>query len=85
MEMFTKSMEAMKKVNSSAPAPTAAPGGGGGGGGGTRSMKPKCPHCNICHLNHDDCWDLKKNKAKRPANNKPAAQCIAERQAKASS
>jgi hypothetical protein len=42
MELFTKSMEAMKKVNS--PAPTQTP---SGGGGGTRTMKPKCPHCNI--------------------------------------
>eukprot|EP00804_Cyclotella_cryptica_P022255 CCRYP_017925-RA/>CCRYP_017925-RA protein AED:0.39 eAED:0.39 QI:0/-1/0/1/-1/1/1/0/386 len=80
LELFTKSMEAMKKVNS--PAPTQTP---SGGGGGTRTMKPTCPHCNIRHLNHDDCWDLEKNKAKRPANYKPAAQRIAERQAKASS
>ena len=78
IKMFTKSMEAMNKnIPSPTPAPTPAPRGTG------RQRGEKCPHCNVRHRNHDDCWDLDKNKSKRPANYKPAAQRIAEYKAKA--
>lgn len=41
--------------------------GGGGGGGGNRERK-KCSHCDKYHYDLDTCWELEKNKDKRPAN-----------------
>lgn len=59
----TKALEALSSKVSGG-------GSGGGGGGGTnnsRQRKP-CPHCKKRHIKQDDCWELDKNKDKRPAN-----------------
>lgn len=37
------------------------------GGGGGKERK-KCPHCDKYHYDLDTCWELEKNKDKRPAN-----------------
>ncbi len=42
--------------------------GGGGGGSNANCQRKPCPHCKKRHIKQDDCWELEKNKDKRPAN-----------------
>lgn len=74
MELLTKSMETMTKTS---PNPTPTP-----GGGGNRRNRIACKHCGIKHLDPDSFWELEKNKNKRPANWKPAAERKAVKEAK---
>jgi len=65
MEMFKKAMKANNPPGATAPAPMP-----------TLPPKPRkvCPHFKRPHSKPDKCWELKANKADRPANWKPAAE-----------